>query len=185
MKIWPRIEFKNVPTPRGDGTLISDDGIPLLFDFFSNSMAAAASGYQAIEAFANENIARHVKGTMTLQRRSGPEALNADEIERRVSTEEKIGTVLPQVFGVPSIKGGSDWQNFLLLKDARDGATHFKSGDQYPLAGTVGKNSLYSILLHNEPVLFPLIAVRVIWHLQKQNATPRWLKHLAEKYAVR
>jgi len=182
--LWPQINFKAVVTPDGPGTAIATNDAPLLFDFLSASMVAAVSSFQAIEAFANETIARHLKGKITLQRRKGPEDMDAEEIERHVSTEEKIATVLPLVLNMPSIKGGTHWQKFVLLKRTRDAATHFKSGDQYSLAGKISKDSLYSILLINDPCQFPLGALRVIWSLRKPIVTPRWLDHLAEKHGL-
>jgi hypothetical protein len=156
---------------------------PLLFDFFSGSMAAAGSSFQAIEAFANESIAGLLTGTTTLERKTGPE-LNAEDIERYVSTEEKIATVIPRLLKTSSIKGGTDWQKFVLLKNIRDAATHFKSGDQYYMHGKIERGSLYQLLLNNDPCQFPLIALRVIWSLRQPTATPRWLTHLAEKHGV-
>jgi hypothetical protein len=121
---------------------------------------------------------------MTLERRKGPEELNAEGIQRYASTEEKIATVMPRLLKMPSIKGETDWQKFVLLKNIRDAATHFKSGDQYSLGEQVEKDSLYYLLLNNDPCQFPLIALRVIWGLRQPTATPRWLDHLAEKYGM-
>jgi hypothetical protein len=182
--LWPQIKFVPLVTPDGPGTGI--ENAPVLFNFFAESMAAAGSGFQAIEAFANETIVRDLKGAMTLERRRGPEELNAEEIERHVSTEEKIASVLPRVLNISSIKGSSEWAKFVLLKNVRDATIHFKSGDQYPLArgGKVSESSLYHILLNNDPRQFPLIALRVIWRLRKPTAIPRWLNHLAEKHGV-
>jgi hypothetical protein len=43
--------------------------------------------------------------------------MNAEEIERHVSTEDKIATILPKLLNVHSIKGGREWQLFDKLKD--------------------------------------------------------------------
>jgi len=136
--------------------------VALLFDYFEACLAAANSSFQAVEAFANETIARVLKGTMTLDQRDGPEALSAEEIERKVSTADKIAMVLLRALNAPSIKGRYEWQQFVALKNVRDRSTHFKSGDQYPLGGKADGNSLYYILLNRDPKTFPLTALRVI-----------------------
>jgi hypothetical protein len=182
--LWPQISFPPVITPHGQGAGIPTTDVTLLFDFFSGAIAAVGSSFQAIEAFANETIARNLTGTMTLKRRKRTETLTAAEIERHLSTEEKITIVLPDLLKVPSIKGGRHWTEFSLLKAARDNAIHFKSGDQYPPGGRLGKESLYSLLLNNDPRAFPLIALRVIWDLRQRTGTPRWLDHLAERHGV-
>jgi hypothetical protein len=182
--LWPQIRFQTVVTPDGPGTSIATSDVPLLFDFLTNSIAAAGSSFQAIEAFANETIARNLTGMMTMQRRKGPEELDAEDVERRVSTEEKIATVVPHLLKIAPIKGTANWENFVRLKSVRDAATHFKSGDQYSLAGKIGKDSLYFILLNHDSRQFPLTALRLMWALRQSTATPRWLVHLAEKYGV-
>jgi hypothetical protein len=181
-QLWLQVRFTDVITP--DGAAHSIENAATLFDYFEACLVAANSSFEAVEAFANETIARLLKGTMTLDRRDGPEALNAEEIERRVSTTEKIATVLPRILNVPSIKGRHEWQLFDHLKDVRDASTHFKSGDQYPLAGNASKDSLYYILLNSDPRNFPLTAVRVIWRLLANREKPRWLSHLAEKHGI-
>jgi len=137
-----------------------------------------------IEAYANATIARLLKGKMTIQRRGGPREMNAEDIERNVSTSEKIAVILPALLNAPSIKGGSEWQSFDNLKNIRDASIHFKSGDQYPGSGKAEKNSLYYSLMNSNPHEFPMTAVRVILRLA-DNPPPRWLTHLIEKYHVK
>jgi hypothetical protein len=180
--LWSQIGFDAVQTPRGPGTAIRFPATPALFDYFEECLTSAGASFQAIEAFANEIIARHLKGTLTLQRQKGPEDMTADAIQRTVRTEEKIATVIPTLLQKPSLKGRVEWQRFKQLKDVRDASIHFKSDDQYPPGGRTDKDSLYYLLLNNDPKQFPRIALAVIWKLRVEPEMPRWLAHLAEKY---
>jgi hypothetical protein len=180
--LWNQVEYQKIVTPHGSGSAITN--ITVMFDYLEETLAAANSSFQAIEAFANATIARLLKGTMTIQRRDGPKEMSAEDIERRVSTSEKIAAVLPLLLNTPSIKGGREWQLFDNLKNIRDASVHFKSGDQYPGSGKAEKGSLYYYLLNSNPHEFPMTAVRVIWKLA-ENPRPRWLTHLVQRYSVK
>jgi hypothetical protein len=181
--LWSQVVYQKTITPEGPGSSVTLEHLVALFDYFEEAQAAANSSFQAVEAFANETIARLLTGTMPIPRRKGPREMTAEEIERQVSTEEKIGDVLPRLLNVPSIKGGREWPPFTVLKDIRHASTHFKSGDQYPLSGKVATDSLYHILLNNAPRQFPVTATRIIsWFVG--NNKPRWLSYLVEKHAI-
>lgn len=181
ISLWNKIQFQTLVTPDGLGSGVSN--IVVLFDYFEEALAAVNSSFQAIEAFANATIARSLKGTMTVQRRNGPQTLDAEQIQRQVSTADKVATILPALLNVDSIKGHNEWQSFDELKNVRDASTHFKSGDQYPNAGKLAKGSLYDILLNTNPHTFPLTALRVISKLGV-TPQPRWLAHLIKRYNV-
>jgi hypothetical protein len=177
--LWNQLHYQTLVTPDGLGSGVNN--IVVLFDYFEEALAAANSSFHSIEAFANATIARLLTGTMLVQRRNGPQQMSAEDIERQISTSEKIATILPALLNASSMKGGREWQQFDKLKDVRDASTHFKSGDQYPGSGKAEKGSLYDVLLNSAPREFPLTAVRVIL---KIGATPqpRWLSHLIEKH---
>ena len=153
VSLWDQVQYQTVVTPDGPGNGVSN--IVVLFDYFEEALASANSSFQAIEAFSNATIARSLNGTMTVQRRNGPQQLDAEQIQRQVSTSEKIATILPTLLNAVSIKGGREWQLFDKLKDVRDASTHFKSGDQYPNTGKVAKGSLYDVLLNTDRASFP------------------------------
>jgi hypothetical protein len=179
-----RVNFQPVLTPEGPGETVPIADAGPLFDFFSASMAGAWAAFQAIEAFANEMIALHVKGTVAIKRRKGFENMNAEQVERAVSTEEKVGDLAPKLLGVQSIKGTAVWEDFLLLKGVRDSATHFKSGDQIPLGGKINDDALYHLLLNNELDHFPRSALRVISKITPPGYTSRWLTNMAARYGI-
>ena len=181
VSLWRQLQYQTVVTPDGPGSSVTN--IVMLFDYFEEALAAANSSFQAIESFANATIAKVLTGTMTVQRRNGLQQMNADQIQRQVSTSEKIATILPTLLSAPPIKGGREWQSFDKLKDVRDASTHFKSGDQYPNSGKLAKGSLYDVLLNTDPHEFPLTAIRVI-SKGGETPQPRWLAHLIEKHNV-
>lgn len=181
VSFWNQVQYQNMVTWNGPGNGVSN--IVVLFDYFEEALAAANSSFHGIEAFANATIARSLNGTMTVQRGSGPQQLDAEQIQRQVSTSDKIATILPTLLNAASIKGNCEWQSFDKLKGVRDASTHFKSGDQYPKNGKVTKGSLYDVLLNTDPYEFPVTAVRVISRLGV-IPQPRWLSHLIEKYNV-
>jgi hypothetical protein len=181
--LWAKIAFAEVVTPQGRGTSAQD--VSGLFDYFQETMACSNTSFQAIEAFANEMIGRYFKKPIILKRAKGPETFDSDQLQRHVSTEEKIATVLPLLLNKPSLKGRVEWQHFKELKEVRDAAVHFKSDDQYPPNGTTDKESLHYLLLTREPNRYPEAASRMIWALRVETETPRWLTHLAEKYGLR
>jgi hypothetical protein len=59
--LWPQIGFDAVQTLRGLSTSIRLMDMPVLFDYFEECLASASASFQAIEAFANETIARYLK----------------------------------------------------------------------------------------------------------------------------
>jgi hypothetical protein len=182
--LWPQIEFDTTQTPQGSGTSVRLLDMPVLFDYFEECLAAASASFQAIEAFANETIGRYLKGTFTIQRRKGSEVLDADEIQRTLSTDEKIATVIPALLKKTTPKGRVEWKYYKELKGVRDASVHFKSADQYPPGGKTDKHSLYYRLLNNNPKRFARTALALIWNLHADAETPRWLIHLAEKYGT-
>jgi hypothetical protein len=177
--LWSQIEYRSVPTPNGLGSAVKN--VSVLFDYFEEALAAANSSFQAIEAFSNATIARLLKGTIAVPRREGNQEMDAEQIERWLSTSEKIAIILPALLKIRSTKGSREWHSFVRLKAVRDASIHFKSGDQYPGSGQATKGTLYYILLNSDPREFPMTALRVI---EKLSHAPhaRWLSHLIQKH---
>src|SRR5216683_5828829 len=75
--LWSQIVFETAATPGGSGKSVHLSAQPVLFDYFEECLATASASFQAIEAFANETIGRHLKSTFTIQRQKGPEDMDA------------------------------------------------------------------------------------------------------------
>ena len=127
--------------------------------------------FSAIEAFANESIpadfvyARHKNSEILL------EAANKKTIERFLTIDEKLTSVLPEVLGCNSPKGTRCWRDYKELKDARDRIIHMKTEDRKssgPEVNTVWKAIILSPAPH-------LAAKAVIDHFVAAMKTkPQW-----------
>jgi hypothetical protein len=121
----PRLTTAEVVEPTGNrGFAIRNERLGDLYSFFEQSMVAVTMSFQAVELFANTIIGRRAKGTITIVRKKETLQLNADEAERRLSTDEKLADVLPALMNVSSPKQFQVWQRFKQLKDWRDDTMH-------------------------------------------------------------
>ena len=142
--------------------------LPALNRFFEQAMIAVTFSYQALEAFANEIITNELKGTTTLNRSGKSVEWNASEIERRATTEEKLGVVLPRLLKKTSPKGLAVWQELKRLKELRDATIHLKNVDQY-VRGRPDDQTLYFRLLGADPLSFPRGAIAMLKYFNSDN----------------
>ena len=112
------------------GAQIGVEGTPVLFDYLEQAMSAAMSAYAAIEAFCNNVIVDRSRGPIMLKRHKGVETMSPEEVERRVTTDEKLKRIVPDLLGYPTPAGKAVWQRYVKLKNLRDSVTHFKRKDQ-------------------------------------------------------
>lgn len=166
------IEFKNSVSPLGTVKTVTEETIPHLFDYFERCMVAVTFSFQALEAFSNQAIQASVKGTYQVQRKSGPKDLSADELEREVATEEKLSTILPNLFSVKSPKGTKVWERFIKLKRVRDSTIHLKKWDAQ---STLDMESLYFQFLNHNAREFPKAALSMIEHFRPTKGGPLWM----------
>ncbi len=140
-------------------------------DYIERMIEAIVLAFSAIEAFANESIpadfvyAQHKRSEVLL------EASTRETIERHISIDEKLTSVLPEILGCTSPKGMRCWQDYKQLKDARDRIIHMKMEDRKssgPDVNTVWK----AIVLTPAP---HLAAKGVIDHFVKaMKIKPQW-----------
>jgi hypothetical protein len=146
-------------------------------DYIERMIESIVLAYSAIEAFANESIpsdfiyARHKNSDVLL------EAASKETVERQVSTDEKLTSVLPAVLGCNSPKGTQCWQSYKQLKDSRDRIVHMKTEDRKssgPEVDTIWKALILTPAPH-------LSAKAVIDHFVK-NMThkPQWHQRFPE-----
>lgn len=140
-------------------------------DYIERMIEAIVLAFSATEAFANESIpndfvfARHKRSEVIL------EAANKQTIERKLSTDEKLTSVLPEVFNCQSPKGSHCWQGYKQLKSVRDRIIHMKTEDRKssgPDLDTVWKAIVLSPAPH-------LAAKAIIDHFFKSMPSkPKW-----------
>lgn len=171
--LYDLISYDSVLTPHGKGKSIPSERCDDLFNFFEQGMIVASFSFLAIEVFCNHAISRELKGPLEIERKKGVVKLSPAELERQLSTEEKLSEVIPIIKGVPTPKGKKVWEDFKRLKDARDSTIHLKSSDQ----ATVDRESLFFQFLSGRTSGYPIAAANLIRYFL-QGVEPRWLRML-------
>ena len=140
-----------------------------LFDYFEQFSSHIVFSFTALEAFANEMIPKEFeykterKGVITI--------LKKHEIERIVSLDEKLHSVLPEAIGVSTPKGKKSWQHYKLLKSMRDRVIHLKSVDRS--ASGSERESVWGMMLRAHGVPFCDYAHAMMMHYLP-SANRRW-----------
>ncbi len=172
-KILSQIEFDEVATPDGTGKSVSGSHIENLYDFFEQCMIAATFSYQAIEAYCNHVIITKLKEPLVVKRRNKKVSMSPKEVERNLSTSEKLSNILPKLVGVPTPKGKKVWEPYKILQSARDSTIHLKIHDQY----ATYNDALFVRFLDGEAVAYPAASIGMFRHFMREDE-PRWLKAL-------
>jgi hypothetical protein len=126
--IRPKLSLRPMLTPDGKrGFNVTEESVSDLYYFFEQSIISVTMSFQAIEVFANAVIGRKATKNIVVKRKGGDHTMTPTEAERALSTEEKIGQVLPNILGVASPRGNRVWQALKTLKVGRDATVHLKS----------------------------------------------------------
>lgn len=133
-----------------------------LFDYFEHCFVAAVFSVQSLEAYCNYKIALTLNSKVKVERRGVLVELSAEEAERQLSTDEKLGTTLPGLLGVESPRGRAEWESYVHLRRLRDSTVHIKSHHQWTLASRNFTESPYSWFVHESPLQMPLSAIRML-----------------------
>ena len=157
-----------------DERQLDPSSIATLYAHFEQAMAAAVFSFQCVEAYANQTIARLAAQPMDVVRRKGTERLTPAELERHLSTDDKLTQVLPRLLNVQSPKGRGVWAGYRDLKEVRDSTVHLKSADHY-VRGKIDKETLYYRLLNRTATIFPRTAAHVVRYFSG-NTSERWLE---------
>lgn len=173
MQLYSLLSYDIVLTPNGLGKTISNDKSKELYDFFEQCMIVASFSYQALETFCNHTIIRELTDPIEIKRRNKRVIFTPPELERMLSTSEKLSLVLPKIKGIPTPKGKIVWEPFKRLEEARDSTTHLKSKDQ----ATVTKESLFFQFLSHQSTRYPKAAADMVRYFVREKE-PRWLKLL-------
>jgi hypothetical protein len=178
--IRPRLHLTPMLTHDGKrGSQVKDESVADLYYFFEQAIISATMSFQAVEIFANTTIGRRATGDILVKRKGGAKkTLTPAQAERELSTEEKLGQVLPNILGVSSPRGNRAWQSFKKLKDARDATVHLKSRDIY-IRDDVSRESLLFYYLNHDSREYPDAAIKVISHFFPREL-PRWLRYAKE-----
>jgi hypothetical protein len=147
-----------------------DDQGPL-FDFLEAFATHVVFAHSAVEAFANEAIP---EGFQYAVERNGKEQfLPRSEIERWVSLEEKLHSVLPAALSLPSPKGKVTWENYRAIKKIRDRIIHVKTIDRR--ASGPEDETLWGTMLREHATPFCDYAHAIIGHYKSVEGR-RWFR---------
>ncbi|MEW9798883.1 hypothetical protein [Alteromonas sp. CYL-A6] len=178
--LFKKIEYLEVATPEGPGLAVKSHCHTMLFDYFEECMAAVTFSFQALELFCNHTISRHLKEGMEMKRKKKREFMSPSELERQISTDEKLSVVVPKALKVSTPKGKRPWESFKKLKQARDATIHMKYSDQQ----IMDKDTLFFQFLNTEDVyIFPEAAAQMLRWFAKDKE-PRWLTKITEVYGI-
>lgn len=174
-RLFSGVSYREVLTPDGMGRSVVQAGSPVLYDFFEQCMLSAVFSFQALEAFCNQIILRELTQAMEVKRRDKRVTLAPIEIERQLSTNEKLAQVVPKIRKLPTPKGKAVWEPFKRLQEARDATVHLKGSDQY----STDRDSLFFQFLSHRAAEFPKSAADMIRYFYPiKDGWPRWLHRL-------
>ena len=148
-----------------------------LFSGIECCMASVVFAYTALECYANEVIpdeyvyqARRGDGKCT-------ELYNKEQIERFLSLDVKLGSILPEVLGIDSPKGSGIWDRYVTLKRLRDRIIHMKKIDRKgtKLDDAARLDHIWNELVVPQVEHMALVAKDMIAYFAKETP-PRWLR---------
>lgn len=92
----------------------------LLFDYFEHIQTSITLSFMSVECLANNLIPDDYE----YENKKG-ETLKKKDIERWVSTTDKLTIILPKSLGIPNPKSYNFWPKFTKLRDLRNDIVHF------------------------------------------------------------
>jgi len=174
-RLYSDISYREVLTPDGMGRSVEGATSHVLYDFFEQCMLSAVFSFQALEAFCNQIILRELKEAVEVKRRDKRVVLPPIELERQLSTSEKLALIIPKARKLPTPKGKAVWEPFKRLQEARDATVHLKARDQY----SADQDSLFFQFLSHKAAEFPKAAAEMIRYFYPvKDSWPRWLHRL-------
>lgn len=122
-----------------------------LYDYFEILQTSIIFSYIAIEGFSNAVIPESYLHER-INEKGIKEIWTKENIERWMSTSEKIGTILPMILKTPDIRKESYWATFKELEQLRNDIVHQKTIEK----GTKLDTKVYDQMLN--PKVFERIA---------------------------
>jgi hypothetical protein len=147
-----------------------------IYDYLELIISSVIAAYTSLEAFANEEIPKEFiyeeqsEGGIIIAR-------SKDWIEKHLSLDEKLATLLPKILEKKTPKGLKVWENYIQLRRLRHRIIHLKSADR-----TVSHidnefpKSIWSKLLKPKQENYPSIAKSMILYFQGMGQY-HWLKY--------
>jgi hypothetical protein len=156
------------PTPAGRARVFLPGDRRALYDYFELCFVATIFAYQAIEAYCNMKMAYLYTKPIEVVRRKERIAMDREELERQLSTGEKVNVILPQLTGLPAPKGKTAWQRFRELEELRNASVHIKSHHQWS-SNLQFDDSPYAFFLGNAASTIPRLGMSVIGYFANEQ----------------
>lgn len=176
--------LSGVTTPRGLAKSVNAEHSTPLYDYFEKCMASIVFSFMAIEAYSNLVIRLRLKDKYQLKRKDRILEVDAEELQRIASIEEKVATILPEIRALPSPKGRKVWENFMYLKEGRDATVHLKSIHEYPAARgldvSVDTESLFHYFINSKMNEIPCASIRLLEYFESKEKPQRWMLNLLQ-----
>ncbi|HEX9565219.1 MAG TPA: hypothetical protein VF981_14650 [Gemmatimonadaceae bacterium] len=134
-----------------------------------------------LEAFANDGIPPDFVLHRLNQHSSAPEDLDAQAIERFISLDEKLISVISSVAKKQPVNTTPHWQNYRWLAALRDRLIHLKRRDWRGLAPQDSGRWIWTHVAAPRAALAP-------WHVRNmllyflEPQVPRWLQQFSDLY---
>lgn len=106
---------------------IYDHNVGQAYDYLENIQTAIIFAYKAVESFCNAGIPDsyiYIKSTS-----KSTEHYNKEQIERWISTSEKVSSILPPILKCPPPQSEAFWSDFKSLERLRNEIIHSKSSN--------------------------------------------------------
>jgi hypothetical protein len=184
MRLQPRIQWESGYWHGEPMLLVTQDSKSILFDYFEHCLVAIVSSFQAVESYANLTIDYEVKTSYpwVTKKNQGYGVTNhsVEELQRWLSTNEKVAKLLPNLLGVVSPKSVKIGQDFDMLRALRDDTIHMKSKDQNYRADDPEKlkksSTLFTKTIGRDITEFPRTAVSLIAYFDDASLRWPWLE---------
>lgn len=119
--------FKKIAlSSSGNKIKITEELKPDFYDFFEQMQTSIIFSYIAIEGFCNAVIPEDYQFEK-FNEKGIKETWSKENIERWMSTSEKVGNILPMILKASDIKIESFWTNFKELEKLRNDIVHQKT----------------------------------------------------------
>lgn len=124
---------------------IFNDEVSLAYDYLEEIQKAVIFSYKAIESFCNEAIPDDY-----IYKKKNPKGIEEhygkEQIERWISTSEKVSEILPAIFDNESPKGEKFWSSFKNLERLRNEIIHSKSNASSDILAELFSNAVNGYL---------------------------------------
>lgn len=137
------------------------------FDLLELMITNVIFAYTAIEAYANQLVPDQFVFKRMRDDKKCEEIFNKDQIERFLSLDIKLKSVLPQVTGAADPSGTKLWEDFRELQRVRDRLIHVKTADLGLRSSPI--DSVWSLLTRRLQIDSSLVAHRMIMHFPQKD----------------